>query len=99
MRAAEESWRFRVGPAAVPHEAGEAEYSRSHRFLLCGAEGLAAAKAHTRRGCGAWAVGVGGAYLPQPSHPFEIGPVGHPAGGVKRLGDLRLLGEEGWKSP
>lgn len=79
MRAAEESWRIRVGPAAVPHEAGEAEYSRSLRVLLCGAEGLAAAKAHTRRGCGAWAVGVGGAHLPQPSHPFEIGSVGHPA--------------------
>ena len=40
---------------------------------------LAAAKALVRRGCGAWAVGVGGAYLPQLSHPFEIGSVGHPA--------------------
>ena len=81
MRAAEESWRIRVGPAEVPHEAGEAEYSRSLRLLLCSAEGLAAAKAHTRRGCGAWAVGVGvgGDYLQQPSHPFEIGSVGHPA--------------------
>ena len=54
MRAAEESWRIRVGLAAVPHEAVEAEYSRSLRLLLCSAEGLAAAKAHMRRG---WSLG------------------------------------------
>ena len=79
MCSVEESWRIRVGPAAVPHETGEAEYNRSLRLLLCSAKGLAAAKAHTRRGCGTWAVCVGGAYLPQPIHPFEIGSVGHPA--------------------
>ena len=43
MHDAEESWWIRVGQVAVPHEAGEAEYSRSLRFLLCSAEGLAAA--------------------------------------------------------
>ncbi|XP_029553296.1 glyoxalase domain-containing protein 4-like [Salmo trutta] len=32
-------------------------------------KGLAAAKAHKRAGCGAWAVGVGGAYLLRSSRP------------------------------
>jgi hypothetical protein len=55
---------------------------------------LAATKAHTRRGVGAWAVGVGGAYLPQPSHPYLPQSTLQSrmmAVGLLKLGDLRLL--------
>lgn len=61
-------WHW-TGPVALSVEPGGYGYHKSVAVLWCNSKKLVDVPVHSREGCGARTVGVGGAHLPQPSDP------------------------------